>query len=390
MIRWESICEPDMMAAFERLGQELDIWDYTLEKADTDYDTTVVEKLSQTLLSKQYDFVFTVDYFPVVARVCNVVKVRYVSWSVDCPVKQYYSKSLALPYNRIFLFDYAMFQEFAGENPNNTFYLPLGVNAVHADEVIDSITEEDRKRFACDVSFVGSTYQEKCQFNRCEEDMSDYTKGYAQALIEAQLNVYGSFFLEDVMSNQFVEAMCRETGWTGLPEDYNDNVRAFIAQMVLGEKVTEQERLRLLKRISETFSLDIYTLSDLSGIPKAHNRGSAESWTEMRKIFHLSKINLNPTSKAIRTGISQRVWDVLGAGGFLLSNYQTEIPEYLEPGVDIELYGSFEECEEKIAYYLSHEEERKEIARNGYEKVRRHHTYEHRVKEMLEVLMSEE
>ncbi len=45
-----------------------------------------------------------------------------------------------------------------------------------------------------------------------------------------------------------------------------------------------------------------------------------------------------------------------------------------------------EELEEKIQYYLTHEEERMEIAINGYEKAARHHTYEMRLAQMLKVL----
>lgn len=48
------------------------------------------------------------------------------------------------------------------------------------------------------------------------------------------------------------------------------------------------------------------------------------------------------TSKPIRTGLPLRIWDILGAGGFVLTNYQTEIPEYFEIGKDLETYT----CEE--------------------------------------------
>ncbi len=383
MIRWKSICEPDILEAFRNLRHKVDVWEHEIE--DPDYDAAVPVRLAETLLNNNYDFVFTVDYFPIVARVCNTVKVRYVSWSVDCPVIQYFSKTLSLPYNRVFLFDYAMYEEFLEQNPDNIFYLPLGASITHNDEVISSITEEDVKRFSCDVSFIGSTYSEKCKFNQIEQ-LSPYVKGYADAMIHSQLLVYGCNFLEAAMSEEFLSRFQSEVGIGSINEDYNNNMRSFVAQLYLGEKVTEQERLSLLKRLSEKFPVTMYTQSDTSAIPKVINKGAAESRIEMPKIFHLSSINLNMTSKTIRTGLPQRFWDVLGAGGFLLSNYQAELPEFLEPGVDLETYGSFEECEQKIAYYLSHEEERIHIARNGYEKVKSMYTYEHRIEQMLSML----
>ena len=42
-----------------------------------------------------------------------------------------------------------------------------------------------------------------------------------------------------------------------------------------------------------------------------------------------------------------------------MTNYQAELPELFEIGVDLEAYGSMEELVDKCAYYLSHEEERK-------------------------------
>ena len=108
----------------------------------------------------------------------------------------------------------------------------------------------------------------------------------------------------------------------------------------------------------------------------------------MPRIFHASRINLNITMRPIESGLSLRIWDVLGCGGFLLTNYQSEIPEYFEIGRDLETYDSMEELEQKAAYYLTHEEERLEIALHGYEKVSMLHTYEIRIAEMIRILHS--
>ncbi len=159
-----------------------------------------------------------------------------------------------------------------------------------------------------------------------------------------------------------------------------------MAHLYLGSKVTEQERLRLLKRVSEEFELDLYTSSDFSVLPRASYRGIASAATAMPKIFHLSRINLNFTSKPIRTGLPLRFWDILGAGGFLLTNYQSEIPEYFEIGKDLEIYASEKELTDKIRYYLEHEEERAEIARNGYEKAKEKYSLEIRIRQMMRLV----
>ena len=45
-----------------------------------------------------------------------------------------------------------------------------------------------------------------------------------------------------------------------------------------------------------------------------------------------------------------------------------------------------EELVQKVQYYLTHEEERMEIAIRGYEKVAKYHTYEVRLAQMIKTL----
>ena len=89
------------------------------------------------------------------------------------------------------------------------------------------------------------------------------------------------------------------------------------------------------------------------------------------------------TSKAIREGLPLRIFDILGCGGFLLTNYQTELTEYFTPGADFDFYGSEEELLQKTEFYLTHEKDRAEIAHNGYETVKKYHNYPKRLLEML-------
>jgi spore maturation protein CgeB len=103
----------------------------------------------------------------------------------------------------------------------------------------------------------------------------------------------------------------------------------------------------------------------------------------MPKAFYLSKINLNITSRSIESGVPQRVWDILSVGGFCLTNYQPELEDYFEIGKDLDVYHNLEELDEKIAYYLKHDEERVRIAINGYKKMRKYHTTTERLKKAL-------
>jgi spore maturation protein CgeB len=70
----------------------------------------------------------------------------------------------------------------------------------------------------------------------------------------------------------------------------------------------------------------------------------------------------------------------------MLTNYQEELPEFFKPGVEVETYGSFEECADKIAYYLEHEEERAAIAKAGHDKAKELHNYMIRFTQMFDML----
>ena len=69
-----------------------------------------------------------------------------------------------------------------------------------------------------------------------------------------------------------------------------------------------------------------------------------------------------------------------------MTNYQAEIPLYFKEGEDLVCFDGVEDLAEKAVYYLEHEKERREIARNGYEKVKQHHSYVNRIEAILETI----
>ena len=85
------------------------------------------------------------------------------------------------------------------------------------------------------------------------------------------------------------------------------------------------------------------------------------------------------------TGIPLRAFDIMGCGGFLLTNYQADFNDYFIPDEDYVYFDSKNDLIEKAGYYLRHDEERNKIAKSGYEKVKEYHNYDIRVKEMLRI-----
>lgn len=381
--RYQSICEPDIIEAFQKNGYQ--VAEMNREIENLDYDVAYIKNLSEVILSGDYEFVFSVNFIPIISKLCNVLKIPYVCWLVDSPVVTMYSEAVKGEYNRIFIFDRALYEQYHSQNPEHIYHLPLAANVNHWDSVCEKITSAEQIKYGNAISFVGSLYSEKCPYNKIT-NMSPELRDSLENLMNEQQKVYGRNFLAERLTEDMIAEFQKVVDWESLPDDYEIQPAQFIADEYLGVKISEQERIQILNMLAEKIPVHFYTQSDVSALHNVIYRGSAESRFEMPKIFHCSKINLNPTAKSIKTGISQRVWDVLGCGGFLICNYQTELPEHFELGQDLETYNSMEELADKCAYYLAHEEERKKIAANGYEKVKKYHTYEIRIRQMLELL----
>lgn len=238
----------------------------------------------------------------------------------------------------------------------------------------------DRK-FAHDICFVGSLYTEKNPFAKHSKNLSEKNLGYLEGLVKAHSIIYGYNFIEDCISNEIADEYFANE--YQLPEKAECTLSKVLAQNDLCLKIAVEERQRLLSFLSEHFYVDMYTLSETSPLPKVHFHGEASSLFEAPQIFNQSKINLNFTLKSIQTGLPLRIFDIMGSGGFVLTNYQTEIPEYFTPGVHLDTFASDDELLSKVEYYLEHEKERAEIARNGYEEVKANHTWIHRCSQIL-------
>lgn len=382
--RYNSICEPAVISAFQSFG----ITVHTEEREMHDKKTTprqCAEAVSGWILKKPLAFVFSINFFPAISYTCEKLKVPYVCWTVDSPIPELFSNALRNSYNRIFLFDRAQYDFFSPVNPSCIHYLPLAADVKRFENAVLSMTDEDYAAYGAEVSFVGSLYTEKCRYDRLS--LSDRTKGYVDGLMEAQLRVYGCNLIPESLTESVIREIVDADPDFYRSEDQRDGVERYLtAHQYIGMKLAAIERERTLKRLSEHFPVVLFTRSDASALPLVDCRGGVETLTEMPKVFQASRINLNMTMRPIESGLSQRVWDVLACGGFLLTNYQAEIPDYFEIGKDLETYESMTELEEKIRYYLSHEEERMEIAIRGYEKVAAHHSYEIRLAQMIQIL----
>ncbi len=385
--RYGSICEPDILSAFAELGVETT--EYTDEITNKDRPLkTATKLLGNFLLDHPVDFVFSINFFPFISELCNIFHIRYLCWTVDSPVMELYSTAISNEWNRIFLFDREQYNEFIEYNPERIFHLPLAASVKNKIRLFEATPQDIQKNYAHDIAFVGSLYSEKCPYDRLADNHS-YLNGYLNAIMAAQESVYGYYFISDLLTDKII-AQFRDNfpGFYEYPGVSHLSPRETLSQLYIGNKISALERLHTFQFLCQAHSVDIYTGSDTSSIPSIIDHGLAKSLTEMPLIFHNSKINLNITSKPIRSGLPLRIFDIISCGGFVLSNYQTELPELFNIDSEIVTYGSYDELLAQCDYYLTHDKIRAEIAESAYHKLCKQHTYELRLVNMLELAYS--
>ena len=148
-----------------------------------------------------------------------------------------------------------------------------------------------------------------------------------------------------------------------------------ISDYFMSRKLTSTERIEYLTLLSKQFSLKLFTSDPNATIGFCQNMGAADYLTETPYIFHDSKINLNITLRSIRSGIPLRCMEIMASGGFLLTNFQSDLLRHFTPDKDFVYFENKTDLLNKINYYLSNETEREKIAKSGYEKVLKHYNY---------------
>lgn len=85
---------------------------------------------------------------------------------------------------------------------------------------------------------------------------------------------------------------------------------------------------------------------------------------------------------------SDRVYETLGRGGFMIHPYIKGMEDHFENGKHLVFYeyGDFNDLNFKIDYYLEHEDEREAIRIAGHEHVKANHTYTNRWQTILQEL----
>ena len=245
-------------------------------------------------------------------------------------------------------------------------------------------SDETSSDYLYDVSFIGSMYR-KNSYDEIKDMLPDYVRGYFDALMKMQMEIYGENYIDGMLTAEIIDELSRHFRIEKSERSFSD-ISLIFSTTVLGFKIAQLERYKLLEALSKRYDVRVFTDDENANFVLAHNMGPVRYWDESPVVFYNSRINLNFTIRNIRSGIPLRVWDILAAGGFCITNFQPELVMYFKNGEDIVWFEDEADLVKKVGYYLSHEDERKRIALNGQKKVRELHNYDVRLRAIEEAI----
>lgn len=312
--------------------------------------------------------------------------IKYVSVIWDAPYIKMYT-----PFGKLNNCWFSVFDKLDGERFRNAgiphiLYQPLAVNR---EDVIKWSRGAQKKlagRYMNDICFVGSLYEDNLYDERVKNIPVNIQNYFTSIFEEAAFIWDGTNRIYGKTSKDILKYMELVS-----PDFYIDN-RLDIEDVQLFEiiylvrKVANIERIAILNTLSEVYNVVLHTTSKVEQekLGNVEVRPPVSPGEAAAIVYAGSKINLNISLKGIEGGTPQRIMDIMGAGGFVLTNYCAETAELFEEDEEIVMFKTPEELFDKVEYYLKHDQERKKIARAGHDKVVNCYTYEKKLERLLD------
>jgi len=265
--------------------------------------------------------------------------IKQAVWYTESPYMIAYEIQRAPSYDYVFTCDKSCEEIYKRFNPQS-YYLPTAYNSNFEWKRTKELRRWEKIIYQPDVFFVGSEVPGRLEFLK---ELISYIKG------KALLKLFGVFpSIEQGLAPEL------EPFYVPVALTKFEVIKYYNNAKITLNHFRENE--------SKSFLLDAKTRQPLLD-------------AEGKQIVK----DLPPYS------ISPRVYEIMAAGGFLLTSKRPEIDDLFVDGEDLVTFEDAKDCAEKILEYLDREEERKRIAENGQKKIEKH-TYVNRMERMLEII----
>ena len=376
----ETMQIPNIPISLGKMGHEVVLYEKSMEYVEGHEEE--YENFGLFLQSQKPDVVISTIFFQIVAAYTHELGIKYAVYGMDSP--HYAAWVPEYPrFDNVYLFhfDSREVERFRKCGYTNVTYLPLAAGMTWADTIHTS--GADRKKFGSAVSFVGGLYGDN-PFDTCAGRLPQPVQEHIWNQLENSAFLWdGKERLQEGVSEELLRICQTVTpelcnpGFT-MGDDY------YFRQWTLARKLSNIERTLLFEQVAGQYDFRLYT-REKEVVPESiHRYPPVNAMTEQLKVFQSSGVNLNVTLRSIESGVPLRVFDILSVGGLVLTDYRKDAEELFREDEEIVMFRTPEEMMDKLAFYTTHETERKRIAKNGHRRARAEYSYERMLEEILQ------
>ena len=292
----------------------------------------------------------------------DLVRRRKIVWFLDDPT--FYLDRPFEPSEIVCLFDDTYADSLRPFKPRIVLHFPLACDIPAPGEF--------ERRFSCEAAFVGGLQDQTARREQLPQEM----RAYIDRLVEAKLSTRW----------KRMEDLVEEIPYApGKRIQLDPQVRHFLYW-----ETNNRYRIELLEQLSD-LDLRIYGNEDWG--PLLENSsvrdkflGPIDPNTELPSLFASTQVNLNIHSVQCSGSLNQRDFNAPLTGGFLLSDWVPGAARFFEPDVEAAFFTDGNDLRAKVDFFLQNAEKRESIVQAGRTRVLQHHTYDHRVAQLLDAL----
>lgn len=310
------------------------------------------------------------------AETLSALPIKKALWFLDSPKRVKTTREELAGIDAIFSFDKSYVGYLSELSGKPCLYLPT---AAGIQPMPECEPEKDwPRREGPDVGFMGALAVQRYQ------DVRAFWQERDPAFVDLLDGV-----VEAYMADESVTLEARYLAEAG---DERPPYEGFVT-LYLEERVTYLKRLNALRRVVDlglkTYGAPEWGREEWACELTPCYAGFAPKYREdLPSVYYHTKVNVNVFHAQCADSTNPRVYDVLAAGGFLLTEYRPAIEDEFIPGEHLVCYRNEDELRELTEYYLSHDGEREAIARAGQRRVFERCAYAHRAHEILRAIDS--
>ncbi len=332
----------------------------------------MVYRLSAYIKAQGITHLFSIHLVLSAAIAAYDAGVKYICYIWDAPYPKVYT-----PYGRLDNCWYTTFDRldcarWKEAGIPHVLYQPLAIDADQFRKWNEKrLKRYGSRRYIHDVSFVGQLYDRNLYDENLDKIPPAIRTYFESIFEEAAFRWDGVNRIYGKTGQEIIDYIRLNSQDFKIPNISDMEDLDYFEQNFLIRKVANIERTILLRTLAEEHDVTLYTRkgTDCSMLGNVRVMPPVAAGEAAGMVYAGSRINLHIALKGIEGGTSQRVMEVMAAGGFMMSSYCAETAEIFEEDKEIVMFRTPEELFEKVDYYLTHEEERRRIMQNGQQKV---------------------